>query len=1428
MAKESTSYLRLENQPFHFMPSKPELQNLLEKNETEKLFSDLLCLAHELKNGRLENEIIHQSSRFEETKQEEMLGTISRENLDLNRNRIRVALSSIIDRIFELNEELTASFPYQVVSPSSNAESTKKLLREMKTASSALLHWKNTLSEIDECLERQVTGKIIDWIFKPIETKPDEEDGTKPIAVVHGAPGVGKSVIMRSLCERLQKEKVPTLGIRSELYRAENLDSLQKSLDFSNAIVETVQALTAKSPLVVVLIDQIDALSQSFSANRLFLDTYNRLIWELADLDKVRVIISSRTFDLNNDPALKEYAKSSSFEVLPLEKAQVEAVLGKLGVASSSLHPDFLAILGIPNNLDVFCQIHQKSTKLNQLKTLRDLYDERWQQAMERLGQYGKLDPDSVLSLAEEIARKLNAETWLSISTANFLFEGKVAERKWLVSEGILLERDRSVQFFHQTFYEYLFAKQFVRRENDLLNFIFENHQGLACRVSAKLILQFYRDFDLKAYLGWLRVLIFKVEVRFHFKHLALSMLANQPTPTELEKQFVMQEILPQERFGFLFLQLVTSSNWISLFIENGVAQQLAFPETKRVDGLMIHVPDEFGRGAVGNGRKRLQFMLRDYVKTNPLQVLTFYNSLPEFEEKPEIVADLLYMLEDWSSPIAIAFFEKYNDAVRRDVFLFFSILEHAVGHQFDWVLKLFKPFILNKEETRTIRDRNDHYSYHEKQLTELLFKHDRYRSFDFFLEILSAILEKEREITSEARQYYRSTAWFDSNPDDEFFGESGAELIFKKLVGEVRDYAVNDPERFLSIFETYRDSKFADFLSLLLHGIGANPENYVSETLALLVSVAKRGGLKAYQLNKVSYQIRCVLGKNAHLLTDSQWDSLKKILLTLLEKNDAWIDGRSATGKKKFRGYYGHKLMLYLQYLPKDLLKKDTEIWKLYLELDRKYKTIEDHEPGNIRVYSVPPPLTTNAYKKMTAKQWKNSFRKYDKDYEPPHRGDRGDSWQHRNEFQKCVQENPTKFISLIEDLIEDKNIAFMYVSAGLDGLREAKIDEPTFTRLLKMAINRKLDGGYDVNCLIRQMRFFAGQGTCDPELFDWLEGLILLEKIPEIIFKTKEEGTSEKDSPYKAVGSIVSDAVYEWIHLFRCKEQEERIFAALNKAVDYSWHEVRVSMVRAIPYLLSLNKEQSLELFRRAVEKMEKEVIDVCFYPLQKYFIWFGFDALIPFLTSLAKIEERQPDLAFTLAVQWIEGQDTAWVILKPILDSNPTAVVKMPELALRKLKEKREDILPRCYSLFEMFLEHPDDEVIKSYDLSLHRLKPEHFEIAAPILKTYKTAKAAKKIPAAFFNYLRMCASRYPEGVVELMDFWENYDSPDIFHEHYYRDEPMHILVALERLFGKDIAINQVKFNKVLDMVDKMLENPQLKGISNETLEKAEIGH
>jgi hypothetical protein len=1394
------------------MFSKPELKQLLAEGKIEQAIEALQGITLTLSGATFANEVTLLSFRFEQNKSQERQETVAREELNRYANQICAALLGLIDRLPNPHVD----FPVVTTpAPSLPAKAIKlrTLARELKSASSAILRWENRLSVIEEHIKRQIVEKILDWISNPIETKPDsKEEDVKPIAVVHGGPGVGKSVIMRELCERLQKEGIPTLGIRSELYQAENFELLQKSLNFSNDIVETIGAIASKHSLVVVLIDQIDALSQSFSANRIFLDTYHQLIWELADLENVRVIISSRTFDLNNDPALKEYAKSSSFEVLPLERAQVESILSKLGVASTSLHPDLFEILSIPNNLNVFCKVYRTTTKLSQLQTLQDLYSELWQQAIERLEQLEKTDPATVSNLAEEIARKMNEEQRLSLPKASLLFDRKRKELRWLTKEGILLEskEKKEVQFFHQTFYEYLFAKQFVQNKKDLLCFIHENHQGLSCRASVKLILQFYRDFDNKAYLSWLRAFLFGNEVRFHFKHLALSILANQVIPTELEKTFVMQEILPHKQMGFLFLQLTTSHDWILFFLENKITYQLAFPEEKRADGLVIQVPNISGQGVAGSARRRLRAMLYEFIKAHPQSVLAFYKELPEFEEKPEIVTSALYMLDDWSYPEAIQLFEQYYEAIKKqDSFLLFSILEHATQQQFDWVLEKFYPYLVRDEDSLMVERTDGSFSYQVNQLTELIFRHDRHRAFDFYLEALLKILDKKREHLSEARKHFQWSAWFDSDPDDEFFGSSGSEMIFKKLVEEARYYAVNQPEKFMQFFKAHYKSRWSDILKLILHGIAVNPESYVDETLILANTIYKKGGFQSPQLDNTRYLLRTVLKKNVHLMSAAQWKTLKEMLLTLLRKNDAWIDNRSTSGKKQFKGYYGHELLLYLQCLPKEILKKDPDLWRKYHEFNRRYGEIKDREIGGGGAYSVPPPLKQSAYEKMSPKQWECSFRKYNKDFKRDFWSRRGDSYQHRSEFQKYVKDNPSKFLGLVENLIQDESFDFMYVSAGLDGLREAMIDTPTFTRVLKMAINRKVDNRYDINHLIRQMRFFAGQRPCDPDLLDWLESLILCGKIPEIIFKTGNDEASKKDSPFAALGSIVSEAVYEWIHLYGCKEHKERIFSVLNKAVVYPWQEVRLSIIRAIPYLLNLDKKDALNLYARTVEKREEKVIDECFYSLQKYFIWIDFEALLPFLRDLAQFESRQPDVAFTLAVQWIEGKDAAWEVLKPILDANQKAVAKMPEVALRKLKENQEHLLQRCQLLFEMYLEHPADEVGKAYNHSLHRLKPKHFQLALPILRSYKNAKATKKIPAAFFECLRLSASRFPEDVIELMDLWKHCDDPDIFHEYYgYRDDPMSILVSVYKLFSRLPEKNKEQVNKILDMVDKIL--------------------
>jgi len=69
-----------------------------------------------------------------------------------------------------------------------------------------------------------------------------------------------------------------------------------------------INKLCQESAKVVLIIDQIDALSLSLSSNRKPLNTYNRLIKRISSLGpKVRIVISCRTFDLEFDPYLQQY-----------------------------------------------------------------------------------------------------------------------------------------------------------------------------------------------------------------------------------------------------------------------------------------------------------------------------------------------------------------------------------------------------------------------------------------------------------------------------------------------------------------------------------------------------------------------------------------------------------------------------------------------------------------------------------------------------------------------------------------------------------------------------------------------------------------------------------------------------------------------------------------------------------------------------------------------------------------------------------------------------------------------------------------------------------------------------------------------------------------------------------------------------------------
>src|SRR5690606_20893822 len=98
------------------------------------------------------------------------------------------------------------------------------------------------------------------------------------------------------------------------------------------------------------------------------------------------------------------------------------------------------------------------------------------------------------------IAEQMQREQRISTQSKPFL-ESSADEIDYLKSCGILNEAGKEVQFFHQTFFDFAFAKQFVQTGKPVTQYILDNHQGLFIRSSLKMIIGFLREQDPAVYI---------------------------------------------------------------------------------------------------------------------------------------------------------------------------------------------------------------------------------------------------------------------------------------------------------------------------------------------------------------------------------------------------------------------------------------------------------------------------------------------------------------------------------------------------------------------------------------------------------------------------------------------------------------------------------------------------------------------------------------------------------------------------------------------------------------------------------------------------------------------------------------------------------------------------------------------------------------
>jgi len=568
-------------------------------------------------------------------------------------------------------------------------QSMDKILKAFAMASSIL---RNAVSSIgkDIYIEREEVQKLLEWI----ETSHDENKA----ACLSGAMGVGKTVVMKELYLELQRKAIPCIAIKSDYYtHIKSRKYFSDEFLLHDGLLQSIAAVAENKGICVVLFDQLDALSDSIARDRTAIHICSAIIHSLLPMPHVKVIASVRKFDLEHDPTLSIIPFEPKIEASLISLDKTKEVLVNIGLPVTSFTETQLELFRTPLHLKILAEIDDPSVQVGSIQTIQDLYGKLW---------------ESKISSGEHALSKLDAVNMLAtimderkeLTVPSVMMDNYPDARKELRSNGIItLAGKEATGFFHQSFFDYCFARIFISHNSSLASKVIAEHQGLFIRSQIKQTMLYLRGADTQRYVKEIRELLKSDLVRFHIKDLLISLIGSQNDPIAVEIAYI--ESIFKENTGLRdhFLRNVYAPIWFDYLSEEYLTPLLSIPETSNV----------------------AEHYLLKIANHRTDEIITVIDNLPPSDLKIRIISNILWELTNWTDA-ALSLFEKYRALMDAPQ----GFIDHVVGkiykaRQIDAIRLLFAELDreIQKSSKETIGSPKDIISWDFKDLFKKLIK---------------------------------------------------------------------------------------------------------------------------------------------------------------------------------------------------------------------------------------------------------------------------------------------------------------------------------------------------------------------------------------------------------------------------------------------------------------------------------------------------------------------------------------------------------------------------------------------------------------------------------------------------------------------------------------------------------------------------------
>ena len=843
--------------------------------------------------------------------------------------------------------------------------------------------------------------------------------------MISGRAGVGKSAVISQTLQRIQDRGWPMLALRVDrLDPSVTPSELGRSLGLPASPVSVLAAI-AEGQDCLLVIDQIDAVSQASGRSPEFFDCISAMLHQAQAHDNMKVLSACRKFDIDNDPRIRDLTKEGGIaEEVPVElfdEKTVKTLATQLGIDPSVFNSRQIELLRVPLHLRLLAEtLPGSGTNLSGIQTAKDLFDRFW--SFKLAVMRPNTDAAHIQEVADRMVRNMTVRQALSVA-AGLLdeYENTVSV---MVSENVLVRDEKRVSFFHESFFDYIFARRVTSSGFDLVSYINEQEQSLFIRSQVRQVLLHMRDISTQDFARNLDAILANEWIRPHLKTLVLSLLGSVDNPTE-EEWNVVEPVLRSDFARHILGAIYGSSSWFDVLDDLGII------------GNWLEKGDE-------PGINRALWLLTAVQSVRPDRVAEllapFANSseswnlrLAEFLTRSDLVASRSFFCFAIDLINAGAVDSMLNPAENGDFFWFPA--EKGVKRQPEWICELVAAywervlFIANQSsDINEFLLRFDSDSTGEDVIAQAALAAPQ-KFVEKLLPPVSATVEMYAD-RSHAPPW-RDHVW----GHGAFNIDHGLEnSLLSALESSLSWIALNDTDEFRTYSAALRGSEYHTTQNLLLRSYAASGKAYSDEAVEFLLEHPEKRLSLDYVSTSSAHAAQLATAAVSPFCSSENFERLEEAIL------DYYPEWERSAGDRQWRGVSQLKLLTNME----ESRLSERSVRRLG-ELRRKFDSGATAEPRGIEGGWVRSPIPETAAARMSDDQWLGAIRRYSS-----YRSDNvsahfltGGAHELSQLLETQTKENPKRFVNLVHRIPDDSNPA--YFEAILRGIEGADLEMET-----------------------------------------------------------------------------------------------------------------------------------------------------------------------------------------------------------------------------------------------------------------------------------------------------------------------------------------------------------------------------------------------